>query len=81
MSTTSWASARNGKWHKSVSAEPDFTKQAMRCGVSFRPLNVTWDENPNTRKWWFCKHCTTPQERDELDTAWAERNHITLVAS
>ena len=54
----SWASVRNGKWHRTVSEHPDFRRtEESVCGQSFRPVNVTWDERPSTHPAYICKHC------------------------
>lgn len=38
-----WISARGGRWHRATVAEPAFTRdETSACGLTFRPLNVTW---------------------------------------
>ena len=52
-----YISARNGKWHRATVAEPMFTRdEASACGMTFRPLNVTWHgERPHTRDAYRCQ--------------------------
>lgn len=54
----SWASARNGKWHRTANPEPSWARdETALCGITFRPLNVTHHEEPPTRPQHICKHC------------------------
>lgn len=54
----SWASARNGKWHRTVTEKPSWTRdETALCGITFRPVNVTWSEEPPTTERFKCKHC------------------------
>ena len=52
-----WISARNGQWHRATVAEPTFTRdETAACGMTFRPLNVTWNgEQPPTRARFMCQ--------------------------
>jgi hypothetical protein len=52
-----WVSARGGKWHRATVAEPVFTRdEHTRCGLRFRPLNVTWHgERPPTTAAYLCR--------------------------
>lgn len=51
-----WVSAPGGKWHRATRTRPTFTRdEATACGLSFRPLNVTWyGEHPPTSGRWLC---------------------------
>lgn len=55
-----YVSVAGGKWHRAVVARPTFMHdEQTACGLTVRPLNVTWDGNrpdyvlPSA----FCKHC------------------------
>jgi hypothetical protein len=52
-----WVSARNGKWHRATVAEPTFIRdESTACGLTFRPLNVTWHgERPQARAAYLCQ--------------------------
>ncbi len=60
-----YISARDGKWHRAIVAQPAFTRyETAACGRSFRPLNVTWDgEMPPTLPGGICKQCEARGER------------------
>lgn len=54
----SWGSVEGGKWHVTLDAEPSFMRDEQSlCGLTFRPLNVTWHEQPPTNPHYICKHC------------------------
>lgn len=54
----SWGSVRGGKWHRTISASPTFVHDEQSlCGLTFRPLNVTWDERPTTHPAYICQRC------------------------
>jgi hypothetical protein len=52
-----YVAARNGKWHRAVVAEPTFMRdEATSCGLTFRPLNVTWNGKlPPTTRAYMCQ--------------------------
>ena len=52
-----WVSARNGKWHRAAVPEPTFMHdETTACGLTFRPLNVTWHgERPHVRPAYLCQ--------------------------
>lgn len=55
----SWMSARGGKWHISgAKGLPRWDRvEKAKCGVSFTPLNVTWNEKPPTTSNHQCANC------------------------
>lgn len=58
MSAESWISARGGKWHVAAGIKPQWDRtEDAKCGASFTPLNVTWEERPPTNMNHICLHC------------------------
>jgi hypothetical protein len=55
--TNGWISAQNGKWHRAIIPEPTFMRdETTQCGLTFRPLNVTWNgERPPALKMFLCQ--------------------------
>lgn len=58
---TGWASVKGGKWHRTAVTQPSFMRdETALCGITFRPLNVTWDdEEPPTTQRHRCVRCLT----------------------
>lgn len=55
-----YLSVRGGKWHRATVPRPTFTRdEGTACGLTVRPLNVTWDgERPSyARPASFCSRC------------------------
>jgi hypothetical protein len=84
-----WVSARNGKWHRATVAEPTFIRdESTACGLTFRPLNVTWHgERPQARAAYLCRRpgCADEPASPGSDivealTPWAKRNGIEPAA-
>lgn len=65
---SSWGSVRGGKWHKTVSAEPTFTRdEESLCGITFRPLNVTHGEPPRAAPRFICTKCAGQPHRTVME--------------
>lgn len=73
------ASVPGGKFHRTVAAEPTFTREeTSECGVTFRPMNVSYPEPPTyvQPRVSLCRKCFPPAEIAALQAAWAARNGV-----
>ena len=64
-----YVAARNGKWHRATVTEPTFMQdESTGCGLTFRPLNVTWNgELPPTTRAYMCQRPGCAVETDTDD--------------
>jgi hypothetical protein len=75
----SWASVRGGKWHVTVADKPEWTRdETAICGLTFRPLNVTWAEAPPTSLRHLCAHCVAAAQSPSKPALQSQDPEITL---
>lgn len=71
-SEAGYFSVAGGKWHRAIVPRPTFMRdEQTACGLTVRPLNVTWDgAKPDyVRPDSFCKHCEARADSAESKLA------------